>query len=185
MTGGSKIRLGVSACLLGERVRYDGGHKLDRYVRMLGRRFTLVPVCPEFELGLGAPREKMRLEGAPDQPRLVGLQSRADRTRRLRAWSKKRLAELADPKLAGFIFKSKSPSCGWRRTPVFGAEGAVRFGSGLFAAEFTRRFPLLPVLDEKLLSDARARKVFCNALRSRPGITKNRNRKISVAISSR
>ena len=91
-----KIKLGISACLLGEKVRYDGGHELDRFLTgTLGKYVDFVPVCPEVECGLGVPREAMRLVGDPRDPRLVTVHSGVDHTERMLAWARRRVAELA------------------------------------------------------------------------------------------
>jgi uncharacterized protein YbbK (DUF523 family) len=101
------IRLGISACLLGENVRFDGGHKLDRYLRdTLGRFVEYVPVCPEAECGLGIPREAMHLEGDPGSPRLVTIRTKRDFTDQMLHWANKRVQELEGENLCGFIFKS-------------------------------------------------------------------------------
>lgn len=110
----NKIRLGISTCLLGEPVRYDGGHKLDRFLtETLGRYVEYVPVCPEVECGLPVPRESMRLEGDPDSPRLVTSRTGQDMTDRLIRWARKRVIELEKNDLHGFIFKSNSPAAEW------------------------------------------------------------------------
>lgn len=160
------IRIGVSACLLGRPVRYDGGHKRDRYVTdILGQYFEFVPVCPEVECGLGVPREPMRLEGDPAAPRLVASKTRLDLTERLTAWARDRAGELAGENLAGYLFKAKSPSCGLFRVKVFGASGApVPRGTGLFARIFQERFPLLPVEEEGRLQDAKLRENYIERL---------------------
>ena len=107
----TKIKLGISSCLLGEKVRYDGGHKLDRFItETLGQLVEFVPVCPEVECGLGVPREAMHLVAAPDGPRLVTIRTQADYTERMLAWAQERLVELEHEDLCGFIFKSGSPS---------------------------------------------------------------------------
>ena len=104
------IRLGISTCLLGEQVRYDGGHKLDRFlVQTLGRYVEWVPVCPEVEIGLPIPRETMRLVGDPEAPRLVAIKSGEDYTDRMQIWAQERLDELAKVNLHGFVFKKDSP----------------------------------------------------------------------------
>jgi uncharacterized protein YbgA (DUF1722 family)/uncharacterized protein YbbK (DUF523 family) len=148
-------RLGISACLLGEKVRYDGGHKLDRYLRdTLGPFVRWVPVCPETECGLPIPRESMRLVGDPASPRLVGVRSGVDHTDRMRPWIRSKLEALAELKLDGFVFKTRSPSSGMRNIRILGASGRTsRKGAGLFAAAFMRRFPHLPVEDEARLKD--------------------------------
>jgi uncharacterized protein YbgA (DUF1722 family)/uncharacterized protein YbbK (DUF523 family) len=156
------IRLGVSACLLGRRVRYDGGHKRDAFLAdTLGKFAEYVPVCPETECGLGVPREPMRLVGDPSNPRLVTVETGVDHAARLKAWAAKRLHELAKAGLCGFVFKSRSPSCGMERVKVHGRDGTPsRNGRGLFAAAFTARFPALPVEDEGRLGDPAIRDSF-------------------------
>ena len=105
-----KIRMGISACLTGEKVRYDGQHKLDHYLMdILGKYIEWVPVCPEVGCGLTVPREAMRLVGAIDNPRLVTIRSGIDHTERMRQWITATLDELARLDLGGFVFKSKSP----------------------------------------------------------------------------
>lgn len=155
-------RLGISACLMGERVRYDGGHKHDPFLtQTLGHFVEWVPVCPEVEVGLGIPREPMRLEGDPAVPRLLTLKSRIDLTERMQEWAARRVEELAALDLHGFVFKSNSPSSGLHRVPVYAADGMpAREGRGLFAATFVRRFPLLPVEEEGRLNDPRLRENF-------------------------
>jgi len=157
-----KIRLGISACLLGEKVRYDGGHKLDRYLTdTLGRYVEYVPVCPEVEAGFGIPREAMTLEGDPNAPRLVTRQTKRDLTEPMLEWAKKRVLELQVQDLCGFIFKSRSPSSGMERIPVFNEKGMpVKKGVGLFARTFMDHFPLLPVEDEGRLHDPKLRESF-------------------------
>ncbi len=159
---GETIRVGVSACLLGEPVRYDGGHKRDAYVvETLGKFFEFVPVCPEVECGLGVPREPMRLVGDPAAPRLVTVKTGQDLTDRMRAWAARRVRELAAEDLRGFIFKAKSPSSGMARVKVYDAKGSpVPRGVGLFARAFMDAFPLLPVEDEGRLHDDRLRENF-------------------------
>lgn len=155
-----EIRIGVSACLLGERVRYDGGHKLDRYITdILGSFFTLVPVCPEVGCGLSVPREAMRLEGDPAHPSLITIESRIDHTERMRAWCRRTVMELEKEGLSGFILKSRSPSCGLFGVEVF-TEGETGRGRGLFAAAVAEHFPLLPVEEEGRLADAALRERF-------------------------
>ena len=157
-----RIRIGVSSCLVGENVRYDGDNREDAYVTgTLGKYFELVPVCPEVELGMGVPRETVRLEGAPDTPRMVATGSGADWTERMQALAERRGEELARLELRGFIFKKGSPSCGLHRVPVFDAEGrSRRAGRGLFADAAVRRFPLLPMEDEEGLKAVEARGSF-------------------------
>jgi uncharacterized protein YbgA (DUF1722 family)/uncharacterized protein YbbK (DUF523 family) len=160
MTG--TIKLGVSRCLLGDKVRYDGGHKLDRFiVNTLGQYVTFVPVCPEVECGLGTPREAMRLVGSPESPRLVTRKSGVDHTERMREWAAARVSELEEEDLCGFIFKSGSPSSGMERVKVYTDKGMPhKKGVGLFAAAFMAHFPLLPVEDDGRLNDPKLREHF-------------------------
>ncbi len=156
------IRLGVSTCLLGEQVRYDGGHKLDRFlVNTLGRFVTWVPVCPEVEMGLPTPRESMRLVGNPEAPRLIAPKSGTDHTDRMKAWAKGRLEELAAMDLCGFVAKKNSPSSGVFRVKVYNEHGmAQRIGMGIFPRELRDRFPLLPIEEEGRLNDMPLRENF-------------------------
>ncbi|MGW8323450.1 MAG: DUF523 and DUF1722 domain-containing protein, partial [Thermodesulfobacteriota bacterium] len=157
-----RIKLGISSCLLGENVRYDGGHKLDRFLRdSLGQFVDWVPVCPEVECGLSIPREAMRLVGTLDEPRLVTRKSGIDHTARMLAWARKRVKQLEKDGLCGFVFKSRSPSSGMRGVKIYNEGGMpVRTGSGLFAREFMARFPVLPVEDEGRLNDMGLRENF-------------------------
>jgi len=157
-----KITIGVSTCLLGENVRYDGGHQWDRYLtQTLGRYFQWVPVCPEVEYGLPVPREAMRLVGDPAAPRLVTLRSRIDHTAGMQSWAENKLTSLAKESLCGFIFKSKSPSSGMTAVKVYGDAGVPsRRGTGIFAGAFMARFPLMPVEDDGRLHDPVLRENF-------------------------
>jgi uncharacterized protein YbgA (DUF1722 family)/uncharacterized protein YbbK (DUF523 family) len=161
-----RIRLGVSQCLLGENVRYDGGHTLDHFIRdTLGQYVDFVPVCPEVECGLGIPREAMRLEGDLESPRLVTIQTRKDLTDRMLAWAAQRVRQLEKEDLCGFIFKSKSPSSGMERVKIYNEKGMpVKQGVGLFARTFKTHFPLLPVEDEGRLHDPRLREHFIEGM---------------------
>ena len=155
------IAVGVSACLLGEKVRYDGGDKYDRQlVENLGRYFRLVPVCPEVESGMTVPREPMRLEGEPAAPRLVTHQSRRDLTDQMLAYCRAKQPWLAQQGLSGFVFKSKSPSSGPWKVPVHSPGGTQHSASGLFAGAVLRQFPLLPVEEEGRLQDQELREGF-------------------------
>jgi uncharacterized protein YbgA (DUF1722 family)/uncharacterized protein YbbK (DUF523 family) len=158
----ARIKLGISTCLLGKNVRYDGGHKLDRFLTdTLGQYVEYVPVCPELECGLGVPRESMRLVGNPDSPRLLTLRSHRDHTDRMVRWAKKRIRELEKENLCGFIFKSNSPSSGMERVKVYNEKGmAIKKGSGIFARIFMAHFPLLPVEEEGRLHDPKLRENF-------------------------
>jgi len=157
-----RIRLGISTCLLGQNVRYDGGHKLDRYLTdTLGRYVEYVPVCPEVECGFDTPREAFRLVGDPESPRFVTSRTNKDFTERMMKWAKKRVIELEREELCGFIFKSNSPSSGMERVKVYGEKGMpVKKGRGVFARMFMEHFPLIPVEDEGRLHDPILRENF-------------------------
>jgi uncharacterized protein YbgA (DUF1722 family)/uncharacterized protein YbbK (DUF523 family) len=158
----SAIKLGVSTCLLGEKVRYDGGHKHNRYItQTLGQFFDFVPVCPESECGLGIPREAMRLVGDVGNPRLITSKTHIDHTDKMRLWASNRLNALAKEDLCGFVFKKDSPSSGLHRVKVYNDKGQpVNNGRGLFAAAFTARFPRIPVEEEGRLNDPVLRENF-------------------------
>jgi uncharacterized protein YbgA (DUF1722 family)/uncharacterized protein YbbK (DUF523 family) len=158
----TQIKIGISSCLLGNHVRYDGGHKLDLFIRdTLGAFVEYVPVCPEAECGLGIPREAMRLEGDAKDPRLVTVKTRIDMTTRMKQWAKTRIIELEKEGLCGFIFKSRSPSSGMERVKVYNDRGMpVLTGTGLFARVFMDRFPMIPVEDEGRLHDPELRENF-------------------------
>ena len=156
-----KIRIGISACLMGEKVRYDGGHKHDRYITdTLGKFFHFVPVCPEVECGLPVPREAMHLEGDPCSPRLVTIRSGSDLTEKMQLYCSTKVEELEKEPLSGFIFKARSPSSGLFRVKVYGKGMPSKSGRGLFAASVTDRFPRLPVEEEGRLGDPGLRENF-------------------------
>ena len=162
------IRVGVSACLLGERVRYDGGHKRSAVLTdVLARHFTWVPVCPEVEIGLGTPREPVHLIGAPRAPRMVGVTSGRDLTSDMTAFARRRARALLALDIAGYVLKSASPSCGLRDVPVRPAEADDPVpGRGLFAAALVEGCPGLPVVEERDLVDAAAREAFIARVRA-------------------
>lgn len=157
-----KIRIGISSCLLGNPVRFDGGHQLDRFLRdTLGQYVEYVPVCPEAECGLGIPRETMRLEGEPGAVRLVTSRTKVDHTKRMREWATSRVTQLESEGLCGFVFKGGSPSSGMERVKLYDANGVPRkIGVGLFAAAFMEHFPLLPVEEDGRLHDPVLRENF-------------------------
>lgn len=157
-----KIKVGVSSCLMGNEVRYDGGHQLDKYIRdTLGNWFEYAPVCPEVECGLPIPREAMRLVGDPADPRLITRKTGRDITSQMKNWAEKKLEELADMDLCGFIFKSRSPSSGMTRVKVYNEKGfPAGHASGIFAGLFMERFPLTPVEDDGRLHDPKLREMF-------------------------
>jgi len=158
----TKIRLGISSCLLGNMVRYDGGHKLDEFlVRTLGAYVEYVPVCPEVECGMSVPREALRLVGDPSAPRLITVKTNKDYTGQMTDWASRRVRELESEDLCGFIFKSRSPSSGMERVKVYVDEGMpTHSGIGMFARAFIEHFPLLPVEEEGRLNDPVLRENF-------------------------
>jgi len=156
------LRLGISRCLLGDEVRFDGGHKRDNFLTdVLGPYVEWIPVCPEVEAGLGTPREAMRLVGDPAHPRLLTIKSGQDHTRSLEKMTTGRLAELGSSDLSGFVFKRGSPSCGLERVRVYTEKGMPSHtGAGIFARAFAEQFPLIPVEEEGRLCDAPLRENF-------------------------
>ena len=157
-----RIKLGISSCLLGNTVRWNSGHKLDRYLtNTLGQFVDYVPVCPEVEAGFGVPRESMRLVGNPENPRLVTFQTKTDKTDQMLRWARKRVRDLEKEDLHGFIFKSGSPSSGMIRVKVYTEKGMpVKKGVGMFARQFMAHFPLIPAEDDGRLHDIRIRENF-------------------------
>jgi uncharacterized protein YbgA (DUF1722 family)/uncharacterized protein YbbK (DUF523 family) len=162
-SAGPKIRLGVSACLMGERVRYDGGHKQDRFlIHTLGRYVEWVHVCPEVEVGMTIPRPSVQLVGEVASPRMVDPKNDHDHTDAMNAWSREKSASLAALGLHGYVLKKGSPSCGLYRVRVYPEGGGApqREGRGLFAAALVEHFPHLPVEEEGRLHDPRLRENF-------------------------
>jgi len=155
-------RVGISSCLLGEEVRYDGQHQRDRYLTdTVGKFVEWVPVCPEVECGLPTPREAMRLVGDPEDPVLVTRRSGRDVTSRMKEFSRQRVEELEGENLCGFIFKSGSPSSGMERVKVYDENGIPRStGVGIFARMFMDHFPLVPVEEDGRLHDPKLRENF-------------------------
>jgi uncharacterized protein YbgA (DUF1722 family)/uncharacterized protein YbbK (DUF523 family) len=157
-----EIRIGVSSCLLGQNVRFDGGHKRDPFLMgSFGRFVTWVPVCPEVEIGLGTPRESIRLERRKGGLHLVAPKTGRDLTQAMRAYAERRVRQLEAEDLCGYVLKKDSPSCGMERVRVYD-ENAVpaRTGRGLFAEVLMQRLPHLPVEEEGRLGDARLRENF-------------------------
>jgi uncharacterized protein YbgA (DUF1722 family)/uncharacterized protein YbbK (DUF523 family) len=156
------VRIGVSSCLLGQKVRFDGGHKRDAFlVDTFGEFVEWVPVCPELEVGMGLPREAIRLVRSDAGIRLVGVKSATDHTESMTRYSVRRSEKLARENLDGYILKKDSPSCGMERVKVYDPNGSpARTGRGLFAEALIARFPLLPVEEEGRLSDPRLRDNF-------------------------
>jgi uncharacterized protein YbbK (DUF523 family) len=148
------VRILVSACLLGEKVRYDGGHKRDLLLmETLGPFVEWVRVCPEVDGGLPVPREAMRLEGDPKHPRLVTKRTGIDHTAHVAWWAEARLEELSGLGLCGYICKKNSPSCGMEP-------------AGIFTRMFLERFPLLPVEEEGRLADPMRREKFIQRIKA-------------------
>lgn len=158
----SSITVGVSSCLIGERVRWNGGHQLNHFIKdILGSFFNFIPVCPEFECGLGVPREPLRLVGDPALPRMLTNKTRVDITDRMTEWAMNRVKDLEKEDLCGFIFKSKSPSSGLYRVKIYNDKGyPVNQGTGLFARAFVDAFPLVPVEEDGRLCDDSIRENF-------------------------
>ena len=158
----SKLKIGISSCLLGERVRYDGEHKRNlTVIDLLGDRFEAVPVCPEVEIGMGIPREPVQLMAGKPGPQMVGVESGKDWTKAMAGFSSKKLDELAQQNLSGFIFKCRSPSCGTAGVPLHHEQSGEKTStSGLFAAAFMKHFPDIPVIDEEALQDEKIRQDF-------------------------
>lgn len=156
-----KIPVGISSCLLGENVRYDGGHKRDAYIiGTLSEYFEFRPCCPEVEIGLGVPRPTLRLVQQDDAVRCVGVDNPAqDVTARLQAHADRLQAYYTD--VCGYILKKDSPSCGMQRVRIYDAHGrAQRQGIGIYARRMMHNNPLLPVEEEERLGDPALRENF-------------------------
>jgi uncharacterized protein YbgA (DUF1722 family)/uncharacterized protein YbbK (DUF523 family) len=161
-------RIGVSRCLLGDEVRYDGGHKRDPFlVSTFGAYVDWVPVCPEVEVGMGTPREAIHLAasenggaGSTAAIRLLGVKSGKDWTERMAAFSASRVRDLASANLAGYVLKKDSPSCGLERVRVHTARRVTRDGRGLFAEALVGAFPNLPIEEDGRLNDPALRENF-------------------------
>lgn len=160
--GSAPIRVGISACLLGQEVRYNGGHKRDDFlVETLGRFVEWVPVCPEVEMGLGTPRNTLRLVRIGNEVHLTMPKTGEDHSAAMQSYSAQRLRELAKEDLCGYVLKKDSPSCGMERVRVFDVRGIpVKSGRGVFADALLQHFPHLPVEEEHRLCDRRLRENF-------------------------
>jgi len=163
-----KIRVGISACLLGDKVRYNGEHKHEPCITdTLLEWIEFVPFCPETELGLGVPRKPVQLEGDAENPRLVVIETGEDLTDAMLNWCCQQMRELEKKNLCGFIFKSRSPSCGVGSAPLFsGRDDEVPSGwiDGLFAGMVRKHFRMLPVAEEEQLRDSKVRARFLERL---------------------
>ncbi len=161
---GSRLKIGVSTCLLGEPVRYDGrGRRNDLVIEILSPRFELIPVCPEVEAGLGVPRPPVQLVGDPLWPRARGVEERwLDVTAELECFSAIRVKTFSH--LSGFLFKARSPSCGLD-VPIYDQDGReTGRGRGIFVRILKEHYPLLPVIDEEGFSDPGRRNRFLQQL---------------------
>jgi uncharacterized protein YbbK (DUF523 family) len=157
-----KLKIGVSSCLLGQAVRYNGGHKRTQTViDLLGDEFEAVPVCPEVEMGMGVPREPVHILSGNEC--LVGVESGKDWTEIMHSFNAEKLEELTRLNLNGFIFKTRSPSCGIQAVPIH--QETSETTSGLFSRAFMKQFPHIPVIDEEQLQDKQAREKFIAGLR--------------------
>lgn len=155
------IRIGISSCLLGEEVRWNGGHTRDRFLTdTLGKYIDWVPVCPEEEVGMGVPRERVRLMGDPEDPDMIGRESGEDWTDRMKEYARNRVEELKEENLHGYILKKGSPSCGMERVMVLDGEDPAGESPGLFAKQLMSEMTLLPVEDDGRLHDAGLRENF-------------------------
>lgn len=155
--------MGISSCLLGDEVRFDGGHKRDQIlIDLLGPDVEWIRVCPEVEVGMGVPREPVHLVRAADGVRMIAVGSRTDYTERMREWAARRTAALAALDLDGYVLKKDSPSCGIEGVKLYDPDTGAwsREGVGLFAAALMAACPDLPIEDEGRLADAEIRRRF-------------------------
>jgi len=169
------LRVGVSHCLLGDPLRYDGqGRRSSFVVDKLGRIATLIPICPEVELGMSVPREPVRLEGSLKAPRMIAPGSGTDWTDSMNRFAQRRIGSPDLSELHGFVFTAKSPSCGAMRVKLYGPEGGPprRQGIGLFAAAFMARFPLVPIAEDRQLAEPTAQAQFVLRLRAQQRLSK-------------
>jgi uncharacterized protein YbbK (DUF523 family) len=155
-----KIKVGISSCLLGEQVRYDGGHRKNDYITdVLADYFEFLPFCPEVSIGLGIPRETIRLELINDEVRCVGSETaNLDVTEQL--YSAADNEKIWHQDLCGYIFKRGSPSCGMEKVKLYTDKEVSRNGVGLYAQRLMQNFPYLPVEEEGRLEDPRLRENF-------------------------
>lgn len=157
------LRIGISSCLLGDEVRFDGGHKRDQFLtQVLAPYVEWVRVCPEVEVGMGVPRETLRLVKAGDDTRMITTRTGVDHTDGMRAYAARRTKDLAAMDLRGYVLKKDSPSCGMERVKVYDAAGGApaRTGVGTYAAILKAAFPVLPIEEEGRLTDPVLRENF-------------------------
>lgn len=176
-------KLGISACLLGQQVRFDGAHKRDYFLTdTFGKFVEWVPVCPELEVGMGVPRESVRLVGSADDPGMIAERSGRDWTAAMKRYASKRIKEIESLDLSGYIFKKNSPSCGMERVRVYTQKGMPsKQGRGLFAAAVMEHLPLMPVEEEGRLNDPSLRENFIERVFSYRRWQENAARARSVA----
>ncbi len=156
-----RIKIGISACLLGERVRYDGRDSLDHYLRYtMGSLVEWIPVCPEVGCGLPVPREPMQLVGHPENPRLITKYTGKDYTELMNRWLRREIKRLRKEQICGFVFKSRSPSSGLRGVRIKTPDGRILKGYGLFAKAVMENFPDLPVEDNERMYNPAIRRGF-------------------------
>jgi len=157
-----KIQVGISSCLLGEEVRFNGGHSHDSFITsMLGAYFSWFPICPEVDIGMGTPREVIRLEKRDDSIRLKAPKSGTDYTEQMQSYAEERTRELSKAPLHGYILKKDSPSCGMERVRVYDKNDVPsKTGRGVYARVLMEKFPLLPVEEEGRLRDSHLRENF-------------------------
>lgn len=169
------VKIGVSACLLGTQVRYDGGHKENEHLALAAAcGVTFLPICPEVECGFGVPREPMRLERHLENPRLLTVTTQVDKTDRLAAWCRARIIALRSENLAGFVFKARSPSCGLMAVPVFAISGAVLgSGQGIFSRAVTEAYPHMLLAQDEQVATATGVKQFFAACASKGQVARD------------
>jgi uncharacterized protein YbgA (DUF1722 family)/uncharacterized protein YbbK (DUF523 family) len=157
------LRIGISSCLLGDEVRFDGGHKRDVFLTgTFAPHVEWVRVCPEVEVGMGVPRETLRLVNSGGDTRMMTTRTGIDHTERMRAYATRRTRQLEAMKLRGYVLKKDSPSCGMERVKVYDTTGTqpARTGVGTYAAILKERFPALPIEEEGRLQDPVLRENF-------------------------
>lgn len=158
----TKITIGVSSCLLGNNVRWEGDHNANKIIiNQIGRYFELYPICPEVEIGMGVPREPVNLEGDKDNPSMIAKYSRKEWTSEMKKYSREKIAQFNKERISGFILKSNSPSCGLAKIPIYGNIGRPpKAGIGLFAKAIMRYNEFIPIVDEKPINDKNLRNLF-------------------------
>lgn len=155
------LRIGISSCLLGDEVRFDGGHKRDHFLTQTLAPFVAwVRVCPEVEVGMGVPRESLRLVRVGADTRMITTRTGIDHTDAMRKYAERRTRQLAGMDLRGYVLKKDSPSCGMERVKVYEGSAATRTGVGTYADVLKARFPALPIEEEGRLHDPVLRENF-------------------------